>query len=250
MSNFNAYGKYYDLLYKDKDYQMEVAYLDSLIRKHRPSASKILELGCGSGSHAEWLTKKGYQVTGIERSAEMVSAALQKKIQGFTPMLADITEFSVEDRFDVAVSLFHVISYLTSTESLIKTFELTARHLKPGGIFVFDVWYAPAVLNLRPTTRIKRLENEEIRITRIAESVMDINRNLVDVNFEVMIESKAGHKTETIRELHPMRYFGLPEIELLAKLTSFRLIGSEEFLTGHQPGENTWGVCFILERND
>jgi hypothetical protein len=45
-----------------------------------------------------------------------------------------------------------------------------------------------------------------------------------------------------------MRHFSIPEIELLAKLTGFEIIKTEEFLSGETPGPNTWGVCFVLSK--
>ena len=47
-----------------------------------------------------------------------------------------------------------------------------AKHLKPNGVFIFDFWYGPGVLTDPPVVRLKRLENEEIEVLRIAEPVM------------------------------------------------------------------------------
>lgn len=245
---FITYSKYYDLLYRDKDYRAESDYVHTLINEYFPNASTILELGSGSGAHAEYLCAKGFEVTGLERSAEMVVEAKQKNIQGFVPLEADITDFAIEQTFDVAVSLFHVISYLTENDDLLKTFELTHRHLRPEGIFIFDVWYTPAVLTLRPETRIKRLSDETVHITRIAESVMHSSRNVVDVNYEVKILDKTTNHTETIIETHPMRHFSIPEIDLLARHTGFEILRVEEFQTAYPPTTDTWGVCFVLRK--
>ena len=250
MGNFIAYSKYYDLLYKDKDYASESKYVVDLLKEHKAGAKKLLELGCGSGSHAVFLCDIGFEVTGIERSKEMVEAAIQKKIKGFTPVVGDITSFIVEGKFDCAISLFHVISYLNSNENLIKCFNLVNRSLSDNGVFIFDVWYTPAVYTQKPGTRIKRMDNDEIRITRITESSMDTNANRVDVNFEVHIFDKTNQRTEVLNEVHPMRHFSRPEIELLAQKTGFTVLQSEEFLTGNAPSENTWGVCFILQKTN
>ncbi len=246
--NFNAYGKYYDLLYKDKDYEMESEYVIELINRYHPETSTILELGSGSGAHARYLCQQGYRVTGLERSQEMVEEARRKKLPGFTPLQADITDFSLDNSFHTAISLFHVVSYLTETPALIQTFESTARHLATNGIFIFDVWYTPAVLTLRPETRIKRMSDADVQIIRIAESSMDINRNIVDVSYEVHVKEMSTGRIETIQETHPMRHFSVPEIDLLARHTGFELLRAEEFNTSLVPTAYTWGVCFILRK--
>jgi SAM-dependent methyltransferase len=246
--NFNAYSRYYDLLYKDKNYTSEANYVVQLIKANHNTATQILELGCGTGNHAAILCKEKYSVTGLERSAEMVELAKQKKIENFEPIVADITNFSVNNKFDVAVSLFHVISYLTSNNQLVECFNTVNKHLNEKGIFIFDVWYTPAVYMQKPETRVKRISDNAIQGTRIAESTIHFNKNVVDVNYEIHIQNKANGITEVHQEKHPMRHFSIPEIALLADLTNFTVIKTEEFGTQEKPSENTWGVCFVLQK--
>ena len=72
---FSDYARYYDLLYRDKDYAAEAEYVAGLIRKFHPSARSILELGSGTGMHAIHLAKQGYEVTGIDISPDMINIA-------------------------------------------------------------------------------------------------------------------------------------------------------------------------------
>ncbi len=80
-SVFDEYARYYDLLYRDKDYQAEADYVAGLIQRFNPKAQSILELGSGTGIHAALLAEKGFTVHGIERNAEMLAQflALTKK---------------------------------------------------------------------------------------------------------------------------------------------------------------------------
>jgi SAM-dependent methyltransferase len=249
MTNFQQYSKYYDLLYKDKNYKGESEYVIEKIKQFAPKAKQILELGSGSGSHAYYFCEAGFEVNGIEKSPEMITVAKTKNIIGFTPVLGDVSFFELPKQFDVTLSLFHVVSYLTQNESIIKCFKTTYKHLNPDGIFMFDVWYSPAVYHQKPETRIKRLENDEIEIVRLAESKIESERNVVEVNFEVIIKDKVTLTVENIKEKHVMRHFSIPEIKILAAFTGFEVIMVEEFLTKNNPSENTWGVCFILKKN-
>lgn len=248
MSNFQHYSKYYDLLYKDKKYKEESQYVIEKMKQFAPKASQIVELGSGSGSHAHYFCEAGFEVTGIERSPEMIAEAKAKNIVGFKPTVGDISSFELPQQFDVALSLFHVISYLTENNSLIECFKKVHAHLKSDGIFMFDIWYSPAVYHQKPETRIKRLEDEAIAIVRLAESKMEWNNNVVAVNFEVLIKDKATQVTQTIQEEHLMRHFSIPEIKMLAVFTGFEVVLTEEFLTGNSPSEDTWGVFFILKK--
>ena len=72
MIPFVTYARYYDLLYRDKDYATEAEYVARTVRAALPGACTVLELGCGTGRHGCLLASKGFYVHGIERSREMV----------------------------------------------------------------------------------------------------------------------------------------------------------------------------------
>jgi SAM-dependent methyltransferase len=243
--NFNLYSKYYNLVYGDKDYTKEVEYVVEKIKQYAPGTQHILEFGSGTGGHGLLLQNKGYKVFGIERSEAMVAEA-QKK--GLSCKVADISNFELPDKYDAVISLFHVVSYLTSNESLIAAFSNANKYLKGDGVFLFDVWYTPAVYEQKALPRIKKIQNEEVAVTRFAEPAIDSNKNIVDVRFTLFAKDLATGETTEFFEDHPMRHFSIPEIELLARLTGFKIIKAEEFLTSNQPSTDTWGVCFILKK--
>lgn len=77
-TNFKLYSAYYDLLYQDKDYYAEADYSYQKIIKYNPTVQSVIELGCGTGNHAQYLSKKGLKITGIEKSSSMVAEAKKK----------------------------------------------------------------------------------------------------------------------------------------------------------------------------
>jgi SAM-dependent methyltransferase len=246
---FDIYARYYDLLYRDKEYAAEVEYVASHIREHTPQAESILELGCGTGAHAEYLARKGYTVHGVDLSKEMLARAEARK-EGMPADVATRLSFGEGDvrsvrtgrTYDVVISLFHVMSYQSTNDDLVSAFETAATHLSPGGLFLFDFWYGPAVLTQRPEVRIKRLEDEEIKVMRIAEPVMHVTQNLVDVNYTVFIDVKTTGELKQVRETHRMRYFSLPELQYLWQ-PKFHDFGSLGWMTDCAPGVSTW-ACF------
>ncbi|MEA5573955.1 class I SAM-dependent methyltransferase [Calothrix sp. UHCC 0171] len=256
MSVFGNYARYYDLLYRDKDYLGEAQFIHRLIKTHAPNAHSILELGCGTGNHAVLLAKEGYQIHGVDFSQEMLQKA-DSRLSQLPPDLTSRLQFSQGDirqvrlnqTFDIILSLFHVISYQTTNKDLLAAFATVKEHLKPGGIFIFDVWYGPAVLTEQPTVRVKRLEDEEIIVTRIAEPVLHPNKNLVDVNYQVFIRDKRSNTVEEIQENHHMRYLFKPEIDHLLSANQMQNIKYCEWMTDREAGLDTWGVCFIVQKD-
>lgn len=251
---FDAYARYYDLLYKNKDYRGEAAFVGSHLRKHSASSTRILELGCGTGAHAEHLARAGHRVHGLDFSDAMIAGAMARKAT-LQPEVANLLSFAGGDVrgtrlgevYDCVISLFHVVSYQTTNRDLAAAFETAAAHLAPGGLFLFDFWYGPAVLAQRPETRIRRLEDGDTKVLRMAESKLDENANRVDVTFTVHVEDLRSGGRQEIVETHCMRYLFLPEIDLLLNAAGLERVDTGEWMTDQPPSISTWGV-FVLAR--
>ena len=249
---FDAYASYYDLLYRDKNYLAEAEYVSSRIREYAPDAGRILELGCGTGAHAEYLAKMGYTVHGVDMSEEMLSKAKARKRDlpheisaRLSFQSGDVRSVRTDQTFDAVISLFHVMSYLPTNEDVAAAFETAAAHLSSGGLFLFDFWYGPAVLMQQPETRIKRLENSQIEVTRIAEPELFVNSNLVDVNYEVFVKEKNTKIIDKLNETHRMRYFFLPELERY-RCCMWKELISEEWLSGDSLTAKSWSGMQLL----
>jgi SAM-dependent methyltransferase len=253
MSVFDKYARYYDLLYRDKNYVAEVNFVGETIRKYASEARSLLELGCGTGIHAQHLAALGFTVHGVDISERMLEGARARQ-KALPPQIAEALSFSkgdvrnarLEKTFDAVISLFHVMSYQVGNADLKAAFLTAGEHLEPGGLFVFDCWYGPAVLSDRPVVRVKCFEDETTSITRIAEPVMHPNDNVVDVGYRVLIKDKESGAMEEIRETHRMRYLFRPEIAFLCAISGFEIVTQLEWLSGNEPGFDTWGVCFVL----
>ncbi len=258
MSVFGTYSQYYDLLYRDKDYDGEVQFVTELIQKHFLNAHNLLELGCGTGIHTEKLAGKGYSVHGVDLSPEMLKCA-EKRRKNLPKTVAAKLSFACEDicqfrhsgndidTFDVVLSLFHVISYQITNDNLLAVFKTAKAHLKHNGLFIFDCWYGPATLTDPPSIRIKRVEDERVSIVRIAEPVIHPNKNYVDVHYTVFVRDKRSGKVAEMKETHRMRYLFKPEIDYLLSLSGLTLIDDMEWLSGKELDFNTWSGCFLAK---
>lgn len=255
MKVFSDYAQYYDLLNQQKDYKQEVDYITSLIDEYAPSANNLLDLGCGTGLHAIYLAKKGYCVSGVDQSQDMINVAMGR-LKSLPSSFSNLVDFCIGDirthstikSIDVILSLFHVISYQITNNDIIKSFSTVSKHLKSGGIFIFDCWYGPGVLSDKPYNRNKKFENDELIIDRKSTPKTYPERNQVDVHFDIKITNKQTGNSENIQETHKMRYLFNPEIEHFLKMNDLKLIHSEEWISGNKPDFNSWYVTFICER--
>ncbi len=252
MSVFAGYSRYYDLLYRDKDYAGEAEYIAGLIRTYAPSAATVMEIGCGTGAHAVELAQMGYEVTGVDMSEGMLEAAEARRASSENAIASrlefahgDARSVRLDKTFDLVISLFHVMSYQTSNEDLAAAFETAREHLAPGGAFIFDCWYGPAVLRQWPSVTEKNLADDSTEVHRTATPEIHVNDNIVDVNYTVLVKDKATGVTEEIHETHRMRYLFAPEVELALSQAGMELIDSRAWMKDEPPGVDTWAAVFV-----
>ncbi|HEX7413947.1 MAG TPA: class I SAM-dependent methyltransferase [Bacteroidia bacterium] len=252
---FDAYSSYYDLLYQDKNYEEETRYVHSLIKSFSRKAISILELGCGTGIHASMLSQMGFEVHGIDQSKTMLAKAAERKIS-LQPDIAarisfeegDIRSYKSNEKFDVVIALFHVMSYMETDNDLANAIETAIKHLKKGSLFIFDCWHGPAVLHDKPVERIKDIANNYISVKRKATPELFPKRNIVEVNYEIIIQNKKTKEKTTLHETHKMRYLFTDEIKKLIEANGAKLINAEEWMSKNPLSEKTWNACYMAKR--
>ena len=251
MSVFGDYSRYYDLIYKVKDYEGEAAFIAKLLKEHVPKAESLLELGCGTGKHAMLLNDRGYHIDGVDLSAEMVELANERsKAEGKTAVFqgteGDVRTVRTGKTYDAVISLFHVLSYQNSNADVLAYLDTAASHLESGGVFICDYWYGPAVLHLRPEVRVQEFENDEFKIRRLVQPELYPSKNLVDVNYTIIASHKQENRVNEVEETHTMRYIFEPELELFAQQAGFSVQKSAAWMSNAEPGLTTWGVYSVL----
>ncbi|MBK8551390.1 MAG: class I SAM-dependent methyltransferase [Ignavibacteria bacterium] len=251
MKIFDAYAKYYDLLYQDKDYREESEYIIKLIERAGTDRKKILDLGCGTGKHNIYFARRGYEVTGIEISEKMLGIA-SKNLDAETGLSSklkfirgDIRDVRLPEKFDIITSLFHVINYQILNEDLRSLLKTVKAHLKENGKFIFDFWYGPGVLNERPECRIKKMQNKDYLVERHAAPVLHINENTADINYRIIIKELNSGEIQEEHETHRMRYLFLPELNLLFDEVEMKIEHSEEWMSGNVLSDRSWYALVI-----
>lgn len=134
----------YDKLNAETDYAMWADFLCALFERHSEiPVTSVLDLACGTGSMTFAMHKRGYDMTALDLSPEMLSCAREKaEEQGIEDILwlcQDMRSFELYGTVSAAVCCLDGINHLTGVQDLERCLSLVHNYLEPGGLFVFDV---------------------------------------------------------------------------------------------------------------
>lgn len=250
MSVFAKYAHYYDSLYHDKNYESECNFIQEVLDSYSlETVESILDLGCGTGTHAIILAERGFQLDAVDRSEVMLESARRKDMQNQVRFHTDdVRSFNLGRQFDAIISMFAVMSYMTTNDDLLSMFTTVSKHLKPGGLFVFDSWFGPAVFSDPPTERIKDILSGPERILRLTHPDVDPVRQTVKVDFNVL-RFRENELVDEVFESHLMRPLFVQELGLFGKLSGLQLIKACPFLKKDDVlSGNDWNACFIFQK--
>lgn len=244
----DVYAGVYDSLYQDKDYEAECDLLETAFRRFSlEPIQRVLDLGCGTGNHTIRLAQRGYVVTGVDRSSEMLASARSKAAPGLQVdfVEADLRSFRTDQTFDAALMMFAVLGYQVENADVLAALQTARLALKPGGLLVLDAWYGPAVLVMRPSDRIKVIPIQGGKILRVASGELDTRHQTCTVRYQLWrLEDRV--LTGETHEEHTMRYFFARELEFFFQQAGFHLDSLTAFPDlDRQPDETTWNALAV-----
>ncbi len=238
-------------LYATGDYPKFSAHiaeiLPSVLKQLRFQPTTILDLACGEGTFAITMAKNGFKVTGLDKSSEMLSFAKKKAraenvAVNFAKM--DIRQLELDTTFDLVTCWFDSLNYLLELEDLESTFTAVEQHLKPKGLFIFDVntifWLT--TLAQRYPAIVEKDTNDIFQVHRHS-----YNADTHIATFQITgFLKENGLWTRQVEEIHHERGYTLEEIRsclLKAKLTEVASWGNlEERLPITKDSKRAWFV--------
>ncbi|MGN1329133.1 MAG: class I SAM-dependent DNA methyltransferase [Eubacterium sp.] len=139
MSSYNTFAEFYDALTENVEYEKRTDYLIRLYSSISDRKGKVLDLACGTGSVALNLSKKGFDVIGLDLSSQMLSVADSKAQGDIKLYYGDMTDFSLEEKFDLCVCCLDSINHIIDLSKVEKCFNCVYNALNDYGVFIFDV---------------------------------------------------------------------------------------------------------------
>jgi SAM-dependent methyltransferase len=201
-------AEFYDLLYAEqKDHAAEAQLLASLIRDACPSARSVLDVGCGTGSHARGLIDAGFRVDGVDLEPKFIEIARAKCPEG-SFSVGDMTALDLASQYDVVTCLFSAIGYARTEKALRAAVRSMRDQLLPGGVLIVDPWFEPGQLTHGHISTLVG-KNESLTVFRMSRTL--IQDSVSRLEFEYLIGSDAG--IERRSEVHELGLFTQAQTE-------------------------------------
>jgi SAM-dependent methyltransferase len=247
----DSYAATYDTVYAEKNYAAECEAIGQLIAKYgRGEVRKLLDLGCGTGRHAAIFAQRGFEVTGVDRSEPMVARARERAKQqelGSNPefLSGDIRNFSAKKPFDVALMNFNVIGYMSSNDDALNALGSARRNLRNDGLLIADFWYGPAVVADPPGENTREFEGEDVRVVRSSSGRHLPDSQCCEISVRVT-RLKGNRAIDEAVEAHLVRYFFPLELELMLRISGFRLTALTGFPDIDTPASaRNWAAAMV-----
>jgi ubiquinone/menaquinone biosynthesis C-methylase UbiE len=232
------------------EYSARVAdILPSVLRRFNASPKSILDIACGEGTFAVKMAKKGFQVTGVDQSPNMLRFARQKAEKARVRVRLirrDMRFLNFQKRFDLVTCWFDSLNYLLKPTDLEKTFRGVYRALREQGLFIFDM---NTIYSLS-----EFLQQNPCRVQQDTPKLFDVHRLSYDgkrriAAFKITGFVRSGGSWTRVDEEHHEKAYSLNQIKQCLKTAGLKQIalwGSIRKLTA--PKSDTRRVWFVSQR--
>lgn len=177
---YGDFAYFYDKLMYDLDYEKIYKFIRELLGEKSLEANLILEMACGTGGLTEKLVKD-YKVHAFDLSEDMLSVCENKiRSRNLKLFKQNMADFSAPSIYDAIVSVGDSLNYLTEKEDFESALKSAYKHLREGGIFIFDLNTEYKFKNIDPVT-VDEVED----VFYIWENIFDEEKklNTYGVNF-------------------------------------------------------------------
>ncbi|KAB7708708.1 methyltransferase domain-containing protein [Bacillus aerolatus] len=243
---YERFAHVYDFLMGDAPYE---EWMDFFQRHAANLSGKgVLDLACGTGEFTWRLAEAGWHVTGVDLSDDMLFVAQQKaaaKNLSIPLFQQDMRELEGLESFDAITIFCDSLNYLTEEEDVKRTFQSAEKHLKPGGLFLFDVH---SLFKMRHVFKDGTFTAVDEVVSYIWNCFDGEKPDSIEHELTFFARDEKADLYERFDELHTQRTFAPGQYETWLQEAGFTNIETTADFTEHPPGEESQRIFFVCRK--
>lgn len=246
MTIYDEYARVYDASGQLSFSLRMIDYLERLRTRHLVGGQRALELACGTGTVAIALAKEGWQVTGVDGSAQMLAQARLKARDmslNLHWLQQDMRALWLTERVHMATCLYDSLNYMLTSEDLVSVFRRVYEALLPGGIFFFDMNTAYAFAAFWDG---ETYFTDSGDLAVVLESDYDEGRQRTTV--QVTCFQREGELYRKLTENHTEQAYPPEQVATLLTDAGLRVEASYECFTFLPPGPTTSRILWVARK--
>lgn len=212
MDSYRFLSSYYDRFTQDVGYEKWADFFEQIFKKEGLKPNLVVDLACGTGSLTSELTKRGYEMIGVDASAEMLMQAMNQTIElEPRPIFLNqrMENLDLFGTVDACLCCLDSINYVTDENALKEAIRKVHLFLEPNGIFIFDVNTKHKFDSINGECYVR--EDEDVFCVWQAS----FDGETCQYDFDIF--EKSGTKWTRFQEQHMEKYYSL---EYLCKILS------------------------------
>lgn len=205
--------------------------------------ASILDLGCGTGKMARRLAKKGYEVTAVDNSMDMLEVAASEEDDGILYVLQDMISLELPKKVDAVVSICDCMNYILERDDLREVFTRVKRFLKEDGVFMFDM---NSHYKYKEILACNTFAEDREDASFIWDNFYDEEDRINEYQLSLFIQNEQGTYNK-YEELHLQKAYEEEEIKNLLFEAGFKNVSVYDAETLDEVKEDTQRIYFIAD---
>ncbi len=243
MNSYSEFAYIYDsLMHADVNYEQWADYIENIFTQYDANPDLVCDLACGTGNITIPLAKRGYDMTGVDLSADMLNIA-REKAQDLDILFLNqsLTDLDLYGTMGAFLCMIDGLNYILPPKSLLKLFtKIKTCFIDDGGLFIFDISTEHKLKNVIGSNTFVHSDKN---IFYTWQNRFIEKNKLSDMFLTFFV--KDGDKYVRFEERHLQRAHSESELIKMLKKAGFETVDTYDSLTFSPPKKDSERIVFV-----
>ena len=248
MNSYTNFASYYDrLMREDVEYEKIADFIENIFTEYDLEPNLICDLACGTGNITIPMSKRGYEMIGVDKSVEMLEVARNKAASEHCDILflnQSITRLDLFGTCDAFLCMIDGVNYILNPHSFENMLnKINTCFINPKGLFIFDI---SSFYKLSETIGNNTFIHDGDDIFYSWENKYYDKKHLIKMYLNFFVKEKKGYRR--FCERHVQRAYTEKEIKNALKKAGFTDIKAYDGFNFTKPSNKSQRITFVCRK--